>query len=807
MYRNYVRVALRSLRKQKGYTAINISGLALGLAACMLIVLYVRDEVSYDQFHDNAPYLYRTGLDVDAAGFVINAATSPAAMARVLVDEYPEVVQATRFDEWGDVTVRYEDRLFTETTFLWTDSTVFDLFSYPLVRGDAQQALAEPNTIVLTQAVAQKYFGDADPIGRTLNINGTIDLRVTGVLAEIPHNTHLNFTMLGSLHTLSNSRSPNWMNNSYFTYIQLDPQADPATLTAKLPALVEKYVAPNLEQMLQQSYAEAVDAGLKWDYYIEPVSDIYLHSEAQQDIARRSDATYVYTLGVIAVFILLIACINFMNLSTARSSNRAKEVGLRKVLGSDRKQLMAQFLGESVLVALIALSIALALVASTLPFFNTVADKNLTLSLASQGGFVLAMIGVALGAGVLAGLYPALVLSAFRPAAVLKGAVRTGARGGALRSTLVVTQFAISIALLIGTGVVFNQLSFLQNTRLGFNKEQVVVMPVASQEGAASVDAFRQTLLANPSVLGVAAADAIPGRLQDINGFQTHGTPNDAMYPMAQFRVTHEYLDMLDVNFLEGRNFSRDFATDTEDAYIVNEEAVRLMGLTVETAVGTRIGTPGQPAEEAGSIVGVVENFHIESMHREIKPLILQLEPGQYSYVLARIDATDLSGTLAFLETSWKAFEPTGVYEFFFLDQDFERLYAQEERLGQIFGAFTAFAIFIACLGLFGLASFITEQRTKEIGVRKVLGASVTGIVVLLSKEFTKLVLVASVVAFPIGYYAMNAWVQNFAYHITIGPGIFLLAGVAALLIAWLTVSYQSIKAAISDPIKALRYE
>lgn len=807
MFRNYVRVALRSLRKQKGYTFINISGLALGLAACMLIVLFVRDELSYDQFHDNAPYLYRTGLDVDAAGFVINAATSPPPMARVLVDEYPEVVQATRFDEWGDITVRYEDRFFTETTFLWADSTVFDLFTYPLVQGDPNQALAEPNTIVLTQATAEKYFGDADPMGRTLNINGVVDLRVTGVLAEVPHNTHLNFTMLGSLHTLDNSRSPNWMNNSYFTYLQLDPQADPAALTAKLPALVEKYVGPNIEQVMQQSFTEAVAAGLKWDYYIEPVSDIYLHSEAQQDIARRSDATYVYTLGVIALFILLIACINFMNLSTARSANRAKEVGLRKVLGSDRKQLVAQFLGESVLVALIALGIAVAVVASVLPLFNNMADKNLTLGLASQGGFVLAMIGVALTAGALAGLYPAFVLSAFRPATVLKGAIRTGARGGALRSTLVVTQFAISIVLLVGTGVVFNQLSFLQNTRLGFNKEQVVVMPIASQEGAQSVDAFRQTLLANPQVLGVAAADAIPGRLRDINGFRTHGTANDDMYPMAQFRVTHEYLNMLDVNFLEGRNFSREFATDVDDAYIINEEAVRLMGLTVETAVGTRIGTPEQPAEEAGTIIGVVENFHIESMHREIKPLILQVEPGDYEYVLARINAADLSSTLAFLQTSWQAFEPNAAYEFFFLDQDFDRLYAQEERLGQIFGAFTAFAILIACLGLFGLASFITEQRTKEIGVRKVLGASVTGIVVLLSKEFTKLVLVASLVAFPIGYYAMNAWVQNFAYHITIGPGVFVLAGVAALLIAWLTVSYQSIKAAISDPIKALRYE
>ena len=806
MFKNYLKVTLRNIGKHKAYSFINISGLAVGMAASMLILLFVQDELSFDRYHENADRVYRVAMEGIIQGRHIRSATTPAPMAATFIEEYPEVVNATRIWDSGRVLVGFENNRFYEDRFFWADSTVFDVFTFPLVQGDPGTALTQPNTVVITEAMARKYFGDANPMGKTLSYDNRVDYVVTGIVAEIPSTSHFLFDFLGSILTEPRASSPLWINNSFYTYLLLQEDFVATHLEGKFPSLVNKYIGPQVEQALGISFEEAVASGLSLEYFLQPLTDIYLRSDVENDVAPMSDISYVYILSAIAVFILLIACFNFMNLATARSANRAKEVGLRKVMGSDRSRLIWQFLGESVLLASVALLLAVILIISLLPAFGHVAGKTLSLS----GPTIVSLIGIALGAGFFAGMYPAFVLSAFRPAAVLKGNTRTGAGSQKMRDALVVLQFAISITLLIGTGIVYNQLDFMHHYRLGFAQEQVVVLPIEMSEARQQYEAFRTELLQHHNVLHVAASNVVPGRFNWDGMFRLEGAPTGEVHNMSILRASHEYLETLDIKMAAGRVFSRDFATDAGDALILNETAVHNLGRHPEDILGKKIEnmSAGPNGEDIPyTIIGVVEDFHFESLHRNIKPLTISIDPNAFYYVSIRIGPDRLPETLAFLQQQWLAFEPTHPYRYFFLDEDFSRLYEREARLGRIYGYFTVLAVVIACLGLFGLASFITEQRTKEIGVRKVLGASVVGIVVLLSMEFTKLVLIAAVVAFPIAYLVMARWLQDFAYHTEISWGIFLLAGLAALGIAWLTVGYQSVRSAVADPVKSLRYE
>ncbi|HMB90275.1 MAG TPA: ABC transporter permease [Rhodothermales bacterium] len=807
MLRNYLKIALRNLRKQMGYTFINVVGLGLGLAVCVLILLYVQDDLSYDRYHEHADRVHRVLLDGALNGQEFTTVSTSAPMARVLPQEYPEIEYATRVWDIGPVLFANDDQQFYEEHFYYVDSTVFDVFSYPLLQGDPKTALTEPNSLVLSESTARKYFGDEDPMGKVLRFEGSDDFTITGIAADVPPNTHLRWDVFGSIVSSERAESPVWISNSFYTYLRLREGADPTDLQAKFPDMIRKYVVPQIEQALGQSFEEVLASGLEWRYLLQPLTDIHLYSQGiDGGPGGDGDISYVYILSMIAAFVLLIACINFMNLATARSANRAKEVGLRKVLGSNRRQLIYQFLGESVFLALVAMLLALVVTVALLPLFNNMADKTLALG----SDVVLGLVGLALGAGLLAGLYPAFVLSSFRPAAVLKGTLALGASGGRMRSMLVVAQFAISIALLVGTGVVFDQLRYMQTMRLGFDQEQVVVLRAETQEARDQFDTFRQELLQSPNVVQIAGASGIPGRFNNDTVFRPEGAANEQIYDMHVVSATSEYMETLGLNLVTGRSFSRDHPADVNSAYVINETAARLLGWTPEEAIGkafTRVAAGENDEDLPGQIVGVVQDFHFDSMHEAISPLAIYLTPGYVYYLPIRIRPENVPETLAFIEEKYAAFQPTHPFQYTFLDEDFGRLFAEEEKLSRIYGAFTLFAIFIACLGLFGLASFVTQQRTKEIGVRKVLGASVPQIVVLLSKEFTKLVTLAFVLAAPVAYFAMDRWLQDFAYRVNVQWYVLALAGMAALLVAWGTVSYQSIRAAMTDPVKALRYE
>ncbi|MEZ4699793.1 MAG: FtsX-like permease family protein [Rhodothermales bacterium] len=805
MLKNYLVIALRTVSKQRAYTSINVFGMAIGLAVAMLIVLYVRDELSYDRFHEHAASIYRINLDAAFNGQALKTATSPAPMAGVLATEYPEVRAVARFfasfDDQGQA-VRYEDRAFLESGWMWADSSVFDVMTFPLLRGDARTALAQPYSVVMTDAMAKKYFGGDDPLGQTVYSDGDA-YRVTGILADIPSTSHLQFDFLASLTSIPWVNQANWVSNSFHTYVRLAEGKDPVAFEQKLQALVQTYVRPQVEGALGVSFDEAVANGMRWAYFVEPLGDLYLHSQAGGTIGRTGDITYVYVLNAIAVFILLIACINFMNLATARSTGRAREVGVRKVMGSTRRQLMRQFLVESMLMALAALGVASLLVWLSLGWFNQLADKTLTIDFTRDAGFFAGMLGITLAAGLLAGIYPAIVLSAFQPAAVLKGTLPRGVRHAGLRNALVVMQFGLSIGMLICAGVASRQLDFMQSKDVGFNKNQVLVLPITSNSVAA--ETMHNTLLSDQGVTGVAFANALPGRLTTTDAFRPEGISGNTIFALASAQVSHDYIETLEMDLVAGRSFSRAFPGDSA-AYVVNEAGMRELGFTLEDVIGKRIEEPDDEAAVSGPIVGVVRDFQFESFENTIRPLVLKLG-GDMQYALLRVSPVRLDETIERLRMKWADIAGGQPFDYFFLDDDFGRLYASEQRLGQIFGYFTALTVFIACLGLFGLASYVTATRTKEIGVRKVLGATVPQLVLLLSKEFSRLIAVAYVLAVPVALYAMDRWLAHFAYRVTISGWIIVGAGVVAILIALLTVSYQSIRTALADPVDSLRYE
>lgn len=805
MLKNYLLITLRTLRKQAGYAAINVSGLAVGLACCLIIFLFVRHEFSYDRHHEKAERIYRIGFDARIGDASFHAAVSPTLMAETLLRDFPEVEQTTRlFAFSGNVSVRHEDRRFVEKGFLFADSTIFDVFTFPFVQGDSRKALTEPYTVVLTEATAEKYFGAGDPVGQTLAINDD-DYRVTGVIEGVPDASHFHFDMLGSMESnqggLSNTT---WVSNNFYTYLVLPPGYDAQVFEDKLSELVENYVGPVAQEIFGASYEEFMAAS-GFRYFIQPLTDIHLHSDLDYEIEPNGNIAYVYALVAIAVLILLIACINFMNLATARSAGRAREVGIRKSLGSERGQLIRQFLFEAICMSTLALVLALALVQFVLPLFNHLADTSLNNAFLSEPFLLIVLLVLALIVGVLAGSYPAFFLSSFRPAQVLKGKVQQGASGTLLRNGLVVFQFAISIALMVCTGVVFNQIRYVQDKNLGFDEERVVVLERAGVLGEQN-DAFRQQLLLLPAVEQVSFAAHLPGRLVGDNAYHREGASTEELESLRAMFADHDFVETLGMRLVAGRSFSRDRAADSA-AVILNQAAVQRLGWT-EDPVGKVITQPALTGEEPDyyTVIGVVENFHFESLHEQIDPVIIHLSDF-IRYATVRIAPGDLPNTLASIEQTWNAFIPEAPFEYAFLDQDFDAMYAADRQTGRLFTAFALLAIFIACLGLFGLASYLIQQRTKEVGVRKVLGATVPGIVGLLSKDFARLVLVANLIAWPMAYFAMRAWLANFAYHVEMGVGLFVLAAGMALAIALLTVSYQSIRAATADPVKSLRYE
>lgn len=803
MYKNYFKIAFRNLIRFKAYSLINIFGLAIGLAACILILLFVKDELSYDKFNKNADRIYRVHSVGKLLGNELNMAVSPAPLGATMVSDFPEVIQAVRLSYNANMLIRYEDNVFNETGFFWADSTIFEIFTMPFIQGNPKTALDEPHTLVLTETTAKKYFGSEDPIDKIMNMEDGTPYTVRGVIKDCPANSHFHYSMFASLSSWGGGeRNTFWVSNNFYTYILLKKGAPASELKNKLPDFAAKYAGPQIQQLLGITYEEAKERGYNYEFVMQPLLNIHLNSHLDYEIEPNSDIIYVYIFSIIAAFILLIACINFMNLTTARSSTRSKEVGIRKVLGSNKMKLVKQFLTESVLLTFFAVFIAVVLVEIFLPAFSSLAGKNLHTDYFNNLLAIPALIITVLVVGFLAGSYPAFFLSKFQPVKVLKGKL-TDSKSSWLRSGLVVFQFAITIVLFACTFVVYNQMLFVQNTRLGFNKEHVLVIQRAwSLEDHSQ--AFKDELLQNSNIISASNTDNLPGRQFGQTVFKPEGAQQSQQYPLAVMSTDYDFAKTLGLQFSSGRYFSRDYPADS-NAIVLNESAVKFMEM--KDPIGKRIELPNPGSTRFFTIVGVLKDFHYESLHQRIRPLAIFLNSGQTAYLPVRLRATDISGTISFIKDQWKKIVPGKPFEYFFLDEDFDKLYQSEQKTGQIFTAFSVLAILIACLGLLGLTIFTVERRIKEIGIRKVLGAPITTIVFLISKEFLKWVLVANIIAVPVAYYFMSNWLENFAYRTEISIWVFILSGIIALVIALVTVSSQTIKAATANPVKSLRYE
>jgi putative ABC transport system permease protein len=793
MLRNYLRIALRNARRQPGYTAINVVGLALGLACAFFILHFVQDERSFDRFHDNADRIYRVVSDQYTASDTSYASITSLPMAPALEAEFPEVEHAVRLFATYPLVERGEQRFHEERVYL-ADASIFEVFDFPLVAGDPTTALVDPGSIVLTEALAQKYFGGEEPLGQTLLIGRELSFTVTGLLAPIPRNSHLQFDALIS-HSSWQRREDNWLWFGWRTYVLLQPGHDPAELERKLPDFVQRHAGERMEL-----------AGFSFDLKLQPLTDIYLHSdrvEAAETVVGRASTVYIFS--IIALFTLLLAGVNFTNLSTARAASRAKEIGVRKATGAMRGQLAAQFLGESLFLSLLAVVGATVLVLLFSGPYEALSGKVLDPSVAALGGYGVSLLGLALAMGLLAGIYPALVLSSLRPVEVLKGRYQTSARGTALRKGLVVVQFAITSALLIGTGVVYMQLDFLRKASLGVDAEQLYVLDFrGDQDVRQQSEAIRGVLTALPGVEAASFSAVVPGRSPSNLTTNVEVADGERIVSnLDTYFVDEDFFETFGAELVAGRGFSRDFATDSLAAWVVNEAAVAHFGWgTPEAALGRRLSRDS----DEGQVIGVVEDFHFASLHQTVTPLALQIRPW-YEYVTLRVRTDDLPRTLAAIQTAWADMVPHRPFEAFFLDERFAAQYQAEERFGRAFGIFAFLAIVIACLGLFGLVAYAVQQRTKEIGVRKVLGAQVPQLAVLLSRDFVVLVLVAFVVAAPVAYLGMQRWLASFAYHVELEPWVFVAAGALVLLIALATASIHTVRAAMADPIEALRSE
>jgi len=793
MIKNYLRSAFRNLWKHRVYSSLNILGLTIGMSACFLIFLYVHFELSYDNFHSRIDRIYQLNCDIKTPTETMNIAVCSAPMAINAKEEFPEIEKAVRFDP-RTLLLRKGEIKFQENKAVLADSTFFEVFDFPLVQGDPRTALTEPYSIVLSQSTAKKYFADTNPMGQTLLMNDDgKPVKVTGIMKDMPENSLLKADLFLSKSTSRREDSAEdrrWSSFGMYSYLLLKPNTNPRALEKKFPAFLDKRDGKEMRQIQ-----------MFFTLTLQPLKDVYLRS-GTRGAQDNGNIANIYIFSVVGAFILLIACINFVNLTTARSTERAKEVGIRKVVGAERRQLTNQFLGESIVQALIAFILAVGITALLIPLFNFLAGKTISTGLFHHPSYILALFGIAVGIGLLAGIYPALVLSAFQPITVLKGRFATGNRGMLLRRGLVVFQFTISIAFIAATLIVYSQLTYMRSQDLGFSNQQTIVV---NTQGNAHKKALNDEISRIPGVISTAMSSSVPGSGNPTAYSQVENVKGDMQIANLElYFVDFDYLKQFKMKIIAGRAFSRDFGTDTTQAMILNESAVKLFGYhSPQDAIGKKFDQWGRK----GQIIGVVKDFHFRSLQTEIKPLSFRIEPEGCDLISANVRTADLKNTIAAIETKWKTVIPNRPFSYYFADEFFNRQYLDEDRFGKLFLNFAVLAIFISCLGLLGLASYSTLQRTKEIGVRKVLGASVTGIVNLLSKEFMQLVIIAFLIATPITWFFMASWLKDFYYRISIQWWIFVLAGIGAFLIALLTISYQAIRAALTNPVKSLRTE
>lgn len=784
---------------------INIVGLGVGLATCMLIMLFVRHELSYDKFNKNASRIFRITFHGRIGGKEINIAGAPAPAGPAIANDYPGVEAYTRISQEGSYVVKNGQEKFKEDRVVFADSNFLRIFSIPLLKGDPKTALTEPNTLVLTESMARKYFGAADPVGKSLEMGTRGLFRITGVCGDIPSNSHFHYDFFVSLK--SKKLGEKWLSSGAHTYILLREGYPVEKLAAQNQQIIRKYIGPEIQEFLGISLEEYLRKGDSFGLKFQPLTDIHLRSNLENELESNGDVKYVYVFSVIALFILLIACINFMNLSTAGSANRAKEVGVRKVLGSLQQQLIRQFLAESVLLTFLALTVACAIVLLVLPGFNELAGKQFDIRAVFNFKMISYTIVGCLLIGLAAGSYPAFFLSSFKPISMLKGSLQIGMKSGWLRNSLVTVQFVVSIGMIISTIIVSQQLRFIQNKKVGFDKDKVIILHDTYIIGD-KLNAFKEEIEKMSQVNATSFAGYMPAGSSNSgnDGFKAESIPDQVSpFRLRTYSIDENYLSTLGIALSLGRNFSKTFSSDSA-AVLVNEAAVKQFGW--KKPIGQRISTIGNGSEGSKrtyTVVGVTKDFHFESMHQHIAPLIMYYGGDRYQIAL-RITSSDIPDFLKTLGEKWKA-QTDIPFSYSFLDERFNKMYESEKRIGELFGIFASLGVMIACLGLFGLATFTTIQRTKEIGVRKVLGASVMSIVALLSQDFLKLIIVAIVIATPIAWYGMDQWLKDFAYKIHIQWWIFALAGLLAVGIALLTVSFQSIKAALMNPVKSLRSE
>lgn len=809
MLKNYLSVALRNLIKHKFYSLINILGLSIGLTCFLMITLFVSDELSYDNFHEDSDRIYRMDFSgvINGSEFVTALASAPA--GPTMPTEFPEVEDATRIRTAGNWMIKKKggEDTFNEEDATFVDKNFFEFFDFRLIKGDAATCLERPNTLVLNASEAEKIFGEEDPLGKIVVLDNEEDWEVTGVFEDMPANSHINFDMLLTMESREEAQSKHWMSFNFNTYLKLQAGFDPAILEAKFPDLISKYIGPEIEQFMGASLEEFFSAGNSAGFYLFPMKDIHLKSSKLGELSPAGSMQYVYIFTAIAAFILILACINFMNLSTARSAGRAKEVGVRKVMGAYRSQLIKQFLAEAFLITSVSIVLAYSISLIVLPLFNELAEKSISISNLFTINFLAVMAGILLVVGLFAGSYPAFYLSKFRPIETLKGKLNLGLRGGGIRSTLVVLQFSVSIIMIIGTAIVFDQLSYIQNKNLGYSKDHVIMLHDPWMMGD-KAESFRNEATQHSDVLQGTMSSFLPVNTNDNNNLWFPGAnpTKDESYVFHEYRVDHDYMETLNIEMVEGRNFSKDFPSDSS-GLIMNEAALRQLNWS--EGLGQTLSTYGSQDGDVVQykVVGVVKDFHFMSLRDNIEPLVFRLGSSR-GFVSFKINSENIAGTINFLASKWDEFAPGQPFQYSFLDDRFNDMYKAEQKLGKIFGVFAFLAIFIACLGLYGLASFTAEQKTKEIGVRKVLGASIASIVMLLSKEFIKLVLISFVIASVISYFTMNNyWLQEFENRTEIDFMIFILAGIAALVIAWVTMSFQSWSAARANPAKSLKDE
>ena len=794
MIKNYFRIAFRNLWRHKGFSLLNILGLTVGMAAFYLIFIHVCFELSYDSFHTKADRIYRIVCDLKTPSETLHTNQPAWAVPPHMPGALQEVQSSVRVTQGDNWLVTRGNEHFTQDDVALADSTFFQVFDFPLIAGSAKTALKEPFSVVLTETTAKKYFGSANPMGQSLTLTrDNFHATVTGVMKDIPENSQLKASMVVSMNTitqrLNRGLDDQWANYGAHGYLLLKPGVNAVALQAKLPAFLE--LMDGAEMRKQQMFPTLL---------LEKLRDVHLYST--RDDSKTGNITNVYIFSIIGVFILLIACINFINLTTARSAERAKEVGIRKVVGAGKGQLARQFIGESVILCLIAYLLAVVAAALLLPLFNDLAGKIISPGIFSQPGYLLILLGIAILIGIAAGIYPALVLSSFQPMTVLKGRFATGTKGLFLRKALVISQFTIATGLIIATLVVNGQLNFMRSQDLGFSKSQKIIMDT---RGDSARLALKQEVRALPGVLSTTLAGSVPGGDNPGAYSQIENARGEMQIAnLDLYFVDFDFIPQFKIKMIAGRAFSKDFGTDTTHSMVLNEAAVKLLGYSSpEQAVGRKFDQWGRN----GTIIGVMKDFHFRSLQEVIKPLSMRVEPNACDLLSVNVDAHNLQATIPAIERLWKKVLPDKPFSYFFLDEFFDKQYRSEERFGKLFIYFATLAIFISCLGLMGLASYSTIQRTKEIGVRKVIGASVSNIVLLLSRDFLKLVAVAFVIAGPIAWFFIRRWLQGFAYRIDLYWWIFLLAGVLTVAVAFFTISFQAIKAAMANPIKSLRTE